>query len=168
MKKIFGLLTLLTLVFTACEGDPGPPGPAGPAGPETLATVFEETANFEYDAENNIWLSEIFEYNGTLDGDVFLVYLDLDNGLWTNLPASYFDDQGEFQYVFDHDISTVQVSIIGDSDLSTLSDFYISNVPIRVAIIPSDLISSYETAPDFQTLMGLLEISESDINYLDR
>ena len=104
MKKLFTILSIVALGFTACEGDPGPQGPPGLDGLDgATPAVYEETANFNYDAEGNIWTSQEFGYNGILDGDIVIVYLDLGDGLWTNLPVSYFDDQGEFQYVYDFD-----------------------------------------------------------------
>lgn len=166
MKKLFTILSIVALGFTACEGDPGPQGPPGFDGLDgATPAVYEETANFNYDAEGNIWTSQEFGYNGILDGDIVIVYLDLGDGLWTNLPVSYFDDQGEFQYVYDFDYvsGTALLSIIGDSDLSTLDDFYTTGVPIRIAFIPSDLIAEFDKTPSMSELMTTLEIEENDV-----
>ncbi|MEH6406507.1 MAG: hypothetical protein V7767_04435 [Leeuwenhoekiella sp.] len=171
MKKILILFSLCAISFISCTGDAGPQGPAGFDGVDgqdgsdaAMANVFGETANFVYDADSNTWSSEIFDYNGTVDGDIFLVYLSLGDGLWTPMPASYFDDQGEFQYVFDHDVTTVQVSIIADSDLSTLGTDYIANIPIRVAIIPAILAKDFtDNTSNLEALMSALDIKESDV-----
>ena len=163
MKKLLSLLALFALILTSCEGDPGPPGRDGLNA--ELPAVYEETANFNFDAEGNIWLSQGFGYNGVLDGDVIIVYLNLGDGLWTNLPVSYFDEQGEFQYVYDFNYATgtAVLSIIGDSDLSTLDDFYTSGVPIRIAIIPTDLIAQFNKTPSLSELMTTLDIKESEV-----
>lgn len=170
MKKLLTLFSLFAIVLTACEGDPGPPGPPGADGLPgqdgitTIASVYEETADFIYDGTDNVWLSQEFGYDGVLDGDVILVYLDLGNGLWTNLPVSYFDDAGEFQYVYDFDYAsgTALISIIGDSDLSTLDAFYTDGVPIRIAFIPAELFAKFEETPSFNELMGALELKEEN------
>lgn len=173
MKKLLTLFTILAIGLTACEGPEGPPGPPGYDGIDgqdgadgvVVPTVYEETADFNFDADGNVWTSQEFGYNGVLDGDIIIVYLNLGDNLWTNLPVSYFDDQGEFQYVYDFDYvsGTALISIIGDSDLSTLDDFYTVGVPIRIALIPSDLISQFNKTPSLSELMNTLDIKESDI-----
>ncbi|MEH6656736.1 hypothetical protein [Leeuwenhoekiella marinoflava] len=163
MNKLFTILSIVALGFTACEGDPGPQGPPGLDA--EIPAVYEETADFNFDAEGNVWTSQEFGYNGILDGDIIIVYLNLGDGLWTNLPVSYFDDQGEFQYVYDFDFTsgTALLSIIGDSDLSTLDDFYTAGVPIRIAFIPSDLIAQFDKTPTLSELMTTLDINESEV-----
>ncbi|MCC4213240.1 hypothetical protein [Leeuwenhoekiella parthenopeia] len=166
MKKLLSLLALFAVILTSCTGDPGPPGRDGLDGLDApLPAVYEETANFNYNADGNVWTSQEFGYNGVLDGDIIIVYLNLGGSIWTNLPVSYFDDQGEFQYVYDFDYAsgTALLSIIGDSDLSTIDDSYTAGVPIRIAIIPSDLIAQFDKTPSFSELMTTLDIEESEI-----
>ncbi|WP_442846063.1 hypothetical protein [Leeuwenhoekiella sp. H156] len=166
MKKLLSLLALFAVILTSCTGDPGPPGRDGIDGLDApLPAVYEETANFNYNADGNVWTSQEFGYNGVLDGDIIIVYLNLGGSIWTNLPASYFDEQGEFQYVYDFDFAsgTALLSIIGDSDLSTLGDSYTAGVSIRIAIIPSELIAQFDKTPSFSELMTTLDIEESEI-----
>ncbi|RMB56430.1 hypothetical protein EAX61_14430 [Dokdonia sinensis] len=173
MKKLLTICSILLLFLTACEGPAGPPGFDGLDGQDgqdaPLPSVFEESATFNYDAPNNVWISQVFSFNGTIDGDVFLTYLEISPGIFTLMPVSIFDEFGEYQYVFDHDINTVQLQIIGDSDLSTLDDESTTNVPIRIAIIPADLVrgASFENYEDFDTLLFNLDLDEGDIQFLN-
>ena len=66
-------------------------------------------------------------------------------------------------YDFDYVSGTALLSIIGDSDLSTLDDFYTTGVPIRIAFIPSDLIAQFDETPSMSELMTTLEIGENDV-----
>ncbi len=169
MTKIFGLLTIFAFVLTSCTGDTGPVGPPGADGEK--ASTFEESVNFTYDANGNFWTSPPLEYNVPDDGAVFLVYFfQTSNNTFTPMPVSFFDDQGEFQYIFDHDSNSVQLSIIGDSDLSGLDDASTKNVRVRVAIIPGDLIAQFNNSDfsNYKALMNSLDIKESDVQHLNR
>ncbi|WP_343486738.1 hypothetical protein [Allomuricauda sp. d1] len=160
------LAALFIITAFACEGPQGPPGPPGLDGldgADTIATVFQESVSFEYLTEANTWVSDILSYDGVLEGDVFLVYISFGNDLYTPLPASVFDEFGEFQYVFDHDINTVELQIIGDSDLSGLDAASTQNIPVRVAIIPADFRSEFN-AQDFISLEKVMDISGLDVN----
>ena len=175
MKKFNLILgAFITLFLLACEGPQGPPGFDGIQGPPgrdgldaPLPSVFEENVNFTYDINNNVWISDIFSYTNIVDGDIFLVYISLADGLYTPLPASIFDEFGEFQYVFDHDINSVELQIIGDNDLSTLGSFNTQNIPTRVAIIPADLISglSSKDLMSLDKVMSITGLSSDDIIY---
>ena len=171
MKKITIILSLFTLVLASCSGSDGRDGIDGLDGLDApKPTVFEDRANYTYDTNGNIWTSQIFSFNGSEPGDIYLAYISLNNdGIFTNMPTSIFDDQGEFQYVFDHDFDTVQMQIIGDSDLSGLDAASTTNVLVRVAIIPADLVSSFnqDDFANYDSLMSALNIQESDIQVLD-
>lgn len=163
MKKISLVLgAFITLFLLSCEGPTGPPGFDGLDGEDgldaPLPAVFEENVNFTYVPEDNVWISDLLSYSGTVDGDIYLVYISLADGLFTPLPASIFDEFGEFQYVFDHDVDTVELQIIGDSDLSTLGAFNTQNIPTRVAIIPAELISGF-SAKDLMSIDNVMSLS---------
>ncbi|WGK64570.1 hypothetical protein [Croceiramulus getboli] len=172
MKKLLVLLFIPLFALTACEGPQGPPGPPGFDGVDgldgldaPLPSVFEEVVSFDYDADLNTWFSPILEYNGTVDGDIFLVYIDLGNSLFTPLPASFFDEFGTYQYTFDHDFESVQMQIIGDNDLSTLDLNSTENVLFRVAIIPAVLSEDFNASDfkSFESFMAAFDLSTEDI-----
>ncbi|MBS9463710.1 hypothetical protein KIM67_14925 [Flagellimonas sp. 389] len=170
MNKFNVLIGALLILFTvSCEGPEGPPGFDGRDGEDGLdapiTEVFEETANFSYDVEGNIWRSNLLSYDILVDDVVFLVYISLEDGLFTPLPASIFDEFGEFQYVFDHDINTVELQIIGDNDLSTLEAVDTQNIPVRVVIIAADLIAtmSADQLSNINTAMSLDSVNVQDI-----
>lgn len=173
MKKLLTICSIFLLVLTACEGPAGPPGFDGIDGQDgqdaPLPSVFEETANYVYNATDNVWTSQVFTYNGPIDGDIFLTYLEITPGVFTLMPVSFFDEFGEFQYVFDHDLNTVQLQIIGDSDLSTIPTENTQNVSVRIAIIPANLVrgASFENFEDFDTLLFNLNLEEGDIQSLN-
>ncbi len=176
MKKLITICSIFLVILTACEGPAGPPGFDGLDGingadgqDAPLPTVFEESATFDYNDADNVWVSQVFSFNGTIDGDVFLTYLEISPGVFTLMPVSFFDEFGEYQYVFDHDVATVQLQIIGDNDLSTLGAESTTNVPVRIAIIPADLVrgASFENIEDFDTLLFNLNLETGDIQSLD-
>jgi hypothetical protein len=164
MRKIkFILGTISALFIMSCEGPQGPPGFDGIDALQ--AEVFEQTLTFTFDAESNTWNSETITFDGALSGDVYLGFVSLGNGVFTSLPASFFDEFGEYQYVFEHDFNNVQFQIIGDNDLSTLDASITNNILTRVAVIPADLFSSSNLVEgmDISSLMTNLNISENDI-----
>ena len=170
LRLLFGIFGIAALLLS-CEGPEGPEGPPGPNGLDApIPQVFEEVVTFLYEPDNNLWRSEVLTFQGTANGDIFQVFISFDAGFYTPLPASVFDEFGEFQYVFDHDVNSVELQIIGDSDLSGLDAASTNNVPIRVAIIPAELRSELvglETM-DFQTLMSTLDLDSSDIQSISR
>ena len=160
MKKIIGLLGIFTLVLTGCSGEDGRDGLDAP-----LPNVFQETVNYNYNQADNNWVSETLSYNGTVNGDIFLVYLNVGNNVFSPMPISFFDDQGTFQYEFNHDDASVQLTIEGDNDLSNLSSNRVSNVQVRVAVIPAALSQDFSTQDlaTFSAMMKKLNLTESDI-----
>ncbi len=151
MRKLLAVLFISTLVFTACEGDQGPPGPEGPAGEDgdgLLGYTYEETVDFEYFEEDNLY--------GTVIGipddvatpepvsDAVLVYrLEIqedDDGefdTWSLLPQNFFLDEGTIQYVFNHTDIDVEILIDGDFDLSGLDAGFTNGQTFRIVVLPS-------------------------------
>ncbi|MEN1784846.1 MAG: hypothetical protein AAGF77_06855 [Bacteroidota bacterium] len=160
MKLLLGIA--LATFLMACEGPEGIPGPPGLDGLDgldaPLPSVFQENVSFSFDIDSNTWFSNTLSYTGVADGDIFLVYISLGGGLYTPLPASFFDEFGEYQYVFDHDINSVELQIIGDSDLGGLDLASTENLPVRVAIMPANLIGQFSDS-DLLNLDTVLEIS---------
>ncbi|WP_031426077.1 hypothetical protein [Flavimarina sp. Hel_I_48] len=167
MKKIFGLIGIFALVLTGCSGEDGRDGLDGLDAP--LPNVFEENITYEYNATDNNWVSEILGYEGTVNGDIFLVYLNVGDNVYSPMPISFFDEEGTFQYEFNHNASSVQLTIEGDNDLSNLSADRTNNKLIRVAIIPAALSEDFSTEElsDFNAVLSKLNLSETDIKHFN-
>ena len=166
MKKIFGLIMIFAIVLTSCDGEDGRDGMDAP-----LPNVFEENVTFTYNADDNNWVSAVLDYNGTFDGDVFLVYLQqAGTNVFVPLPFTIYDDQGEFQYQFNHNANSVQLSIEGDGDISNLAVNRTDNLLVRVAILPAALAQDFgpEDLANYSTMMKAIDASESDIQFLNR
>lgn len=164
MKKIKLLIGIIGLIAAlSCEGPPGPPGLDGIDAPRS--EVYEQSVSFTYDPVDNVWNSDIVSFNNALSGDVYLGFVSLGDDIFTSLPASFFDEFGEFQYVYDHDFESVQFQIIGDNDLSNLSLDFTTNVITRIAIIPADLFaeSNLDADIDMTSLMEQINLVETDI-----
>lgn len=167
MKKIFGFLGIFALVLTGCSGEDGRDGLDGLNA--KLPNVFEETVNFEYNVDDNNWISETLTYDNTVNGDIFLVYLNVGGDVFSPLPISFFDEEGTFQYEYNHNASSVQLTIEGNNDLSNLSANRTDNKLVRVAIIPAALAQDLSTEDllSFNTVMNKLNLSEADIEHIN-
>lgn len=167
MKKIFGLIGIFAFVLTSCSGEDGRDGLDGQDA--QLPNVFEETVTYEYNQVDNNWVSETLGYDGTVNGDIFLVYLNVGGDVYSPMPISFFDEQGTFQYEFNHNASSVQLTIEGNNDLSNLSANRTDNRLVRVAIIPAALAQDFSTEDlsSFNTVMSKLNLSETDIKHFN-
>ncbi len=164
MKKLFLLLAISTsIIFTSCEGPSGPPGPQGDT---LLGLVFEATINFN---EANSY-SRLVTFPSNIvvyESDVVLVYLleDVVNGydVWSQLPQTYFLNQGTLLYTFDHTLLDVNIFLDANFDLYTLNPTYTDNQIFRIAIIPAEYGNANLTMDE---LMSSLNIEASDIEIL--
>lgn len=138
-------LIFAVLLFVGCDGEQGPVGPEGPPGP--VGQAFEVEANFN---ESNDY-AQFFSFPNNievLDTDIVAVYLlyevdeETGNDVWQQLPASFFFEDGQFQYSFDHTLADVQLFLQGNIDFSTLGPDYTENQIFRVAILPVDYVQS--------------------------
>lgn len=159
MKKLSLLFTLCVLVLlTSCTG------PAGPPGDSELAQVFEATANFNPGNSYSrlvTFPSDIVVY----ESDVVLVYLleevvDGDIDVWSQLPQTYFLDQGTLLYTFDHTYLDVNIFLDANFNLNTLGSDYTDNQIFRIAILPAEYANSNLSMDE---LMNDLQIETSDI-----
>lgn len=139
-------LILAALFFISCEGPAGPPGEDGLPGPVGQAFELE---GVDFNESNNY--SQLFDIPTdieVLDTDIVAVYLlwaieeGTGNDVWQPLPVSYFFEDGELQYGFDHTWESVQLFLTGDTDLSTVDDEYTQNQVFRVAILPVDYVQT--------------------------
>jgi len=169
MKNLLLFLALSSsLIFTSCEGDPGPPGPQGEAGINILGQVFEVTVDFTPGNDfsrliqfpNNV---EVFE------SDVVLVYLLEDvvqgNGgsidVWSQLPQTFFVDQGTLVYNFDHTFLDVRLFLDGNFNLNTLGSAFTDDQTFRIAVVPA------EFATDNMSMGELLRLINIDANEIE-
>ena len=162
MKKLPLLFTLCAFVLlSSCTGPAGPPGYSG------LGQVFEATANFNPGNSYSklvTFPSDILVY----ESDVVLVYLleEVVNGdidVWSQLPQTYFLDQGTLLYTFDHTFLDANIFLDANFNLNTLASDYTDNQIFRIAIIPAEYANSNLSMDE---LMYNLQIETSDIQLL--
>ena len=165
MKKLSLLFAVCTFVLiSSCTGPAGPPGPAGY---DNLAQVFEATINFN---EGNNY-SRLITYPSNVvvyESDVVLVYLleEVVNGdidVWSQLPQTYFLNQGTLLYTFDHTFLDVNIFLDANFNLNTLGSGYTDNQIFRIAILPAEYAN---TNLSMAELMNNLQIETSDIQIL--
>jgi hypothetical protein len=165
MKKLSLLFTICTFVlFSSCTGPAGPPGPPGY---DNLGQVFETTINFN---QGNSY-SRLITYPSNIEvyeSDVVLVYLleDVVNGdvdVWSQLPQTYFLNQGTLLYTFDHTFLDVNIFLDANFNLNTLDPSYTDNQIFRIAILPAEYANSNLSMDE---LMNNLQIETTDIQLL--
>lgn len=174
MKNILLFLALSsTILFSSCEGDPGPPGQDGGL---IYAQVFEQTVNFQYDANNGIFTSPYIAFPFTVyESDVVLVYryegqAGIGGGetadVWSPLPQNIFYSDGAIiQYIFTNTFVDVQMMIEGNFDLSTLNDpTVLDNQTFRIAVVPSEFAS---TNPSMEDILEVMQRSGSQIEEIE-
>lgn len=165
MKNLLLFFALFsTVIFTSCEGDPGPPGPQGEPGINILGQVFEVTVDFTPGND----FSRLITFPGNIEvfeSDVVLVYLleDVINGtdVWSQLPQTFFVDQGTLVYNFDHTFIDVRLFLDGNFDLNTLGSAFTNDQTFRIAIVPS------EFGTDNLSMDELLRITNIDIDDIE-
>lgn len=166
MKNLLLLFALSSsIIFTSCEGDPGHQGEPGI---NILGQVFEVTVDFTpgndfsqlIDFPSNV---EVFE------SDAVLVYLleDVVQGsggsidVWSQLPQTFFVNQGILVYNFDYTFIDVRLFLDGNFDLSSLGSAFTDDQTFRIAIVPS------EFATDNLSMGELLRIINMDSNQIE-
>jgi hypothetical protein len=169
MKNLILLFALsFTFLFSSCEGPEGPPGADGI---NILGQVFEVTIDF---TPNNDYSRLVTIPNNieVYESDVILVYLLEEtvpgNGgpidVWSQLPQTYFLDQGTLLYTFDHTFLDVKIFLDGNFDLGMLGSAYTDDQVFRIAVVPSEFGTSDLSMDE---LLGLLEIETTDVINLE-
>lgn len=163
MKKILLLFSLVGMVvLQGCEGPMGPPGPPGPI---FEAEVFEVTRSF---GPGNNYSNLIALNPPILNSDVILVYLlwDVDNGtpIWRQMPQTVQLDEGDLQYNFDFTRFDVNLFLSSaDFPLTILGPQWTQNQTFRIVIIPGFFGSARIDFSDYNAVMNMLELSETDV-----
>jgi hypothetical protein len=169
MKNLILLFTIsATLLISSCEGPEGPPGDDGI---NILGQVFETTIDF---TPNNDY-SELITFPSNIEvyeSDVILVYLLEEsipgNGgpidVWSQLPQTYFLNQGTLLYTFDYTFLDVKIFLDANFDLGTLGSAYTDDQVFRIAVVPSEFGTSDLSMDE---LLDHLEIETTDIINLE-
>lgn len=169
MKKLSFLFAFIAFSLTSCSSDePGPRGPQGPQGEPGVNIVgqtFEfEGVDFEYDAENNIYISGLIEFPAEIEilpSDGILVYrrqLFGDTETWSLIPQNFFLDGGTIQYIYTQTDTDIEILIEGNYDLSNLEDTYTQDQFFRFIVVPSDF--AVDTGVDVSNYNAVLEALE--------
>ncbi len=164
MKNLFLLLAISTsIIFSSCEGPQGPPGPPGF---DNLGQVFEANITF---TEGNDY-SRLVTYPSNVvvyESDAVLVYLleDVVNGVdvWSQLPQTYFLNQGTLLYTFDHTFLDVNIFLDTNFNLNTLGSDFTDDLIFRIAVLPAEYANADLSMDE---LMSNLQIETSDIEIL--
>ena len=167
MKKILSII-LLSLFVISCSND-GAPGPQGPPGEDGLiGSTFEATVDFE-DPEYSVFI----EVPGTievLESDAILVYLleavDEQTGadVWSLLPQTFYLEDGEVQYNFNHTSFDVNIYLQGNVPLNTLGSAFTDNQTFRMVVVPSDFaLNSGVNLNNYNEVKAALNLKDSDI-----
>ncbi|PHS64123.1 MAG: hypothetical protein COB12_08285 [Flavobacterium sp.] len=164
MKNLFLLLAIsFTFLISSCEGPQGPPGPPGDS---LLGKVFE--ANITFTIGNDF--SRLIEFPDDIivyESDVVLVYLleDVVNGVdvWSQLPQTYFLEQGTLLYTFDHTFLDVNIFLDANFNLNSLVSDFTDDQVFRIAVLPAEYANADLSMDE---LMSNFQIETSDIEIL--
>lgn len=163
MKNILLLLAFSSSVlFTSCTGDQGPQGPQGEPGINILGQVFEVTVDFTPGNDFSRLIPfpsnvEVFE------SDVVLVYLLEEvipgNGgnidVWSQLPQTFFVDQGTLVYNFDYTFLDVRLFLDGNFNLNTLGSAFTDDQTFRIAVVPSEFATDTLSMSELLTILNI-------------
>jgi len=178
MKKLLSLVSIVLFTFASCSSDDGGIGPQGPPGPpgedglDGLGWTFEETVNFQYFQDLNMYSAFITipENVATINpnADAVLVYrLEVADGTdtWSLIPQNFFLEGGIIQYVYNHTASDVEILIDGNFNLSNLSTGFTNDQTFRVVVVPSDFAVDHDVdVSDYRAVMSALGIQENEID----
>lgn len=168
MKKLFALMLLGGFAFLhACVGPVGPPGPPGPRGLDgevILGEAFEVDANF---TAANDYTEEFILNPPIFESDVVLVYIRWEtlngNTIWRLLPQTVFFDEGVLVYNFDFSRVDFALFLETTFDPALLGNDWTRNQKFRIVILPAEFGSAKIDLQDYDGVMNLLGLSESDI-----
>lgn len=166
MKRILSILILASIFLVSCEGDPGPQGPPGEDGLNIVGQTFEATVDFTA-PEYSVFV-EIPSSVEVLDSDVILVYLleSVEDGadVWSLLPQTFYLEDGEVQYNYNHTTFDVNVYLHGTVNLDDLGPEFTDDQTFRMVVVPSDFaLNSGVDVSNYQSVKAALNLSEKNI-----
>ncbi len=163
---ILFLAATSTLLFSSCKGDTGPPGADGV---NILGQVFEVTVDFTpgNDYSNLITIPSNIE---VYESDAILVYLledvvsdgaggSLD--VWSQLPQTFFVDQGTLTYNFDHTFLDVRLFLDANFNLDLLGSVFTNDQTFRIVVVPAEFANARMTMDE---LLYNLNVDPTQIN----
>ena len=167
MKRILSILILASLFLVSCEGDPGPQGPPGEDGLNIVGQTFEATVDLTA-PEYSVFV-EIPSAVEVLDSDVILVYLleSVEDGadVWSLLPQTFYLEDGEVQYNYNHTTFDVNVYLHGTVNLDDLGPEFTDDQTFRMVVVPSDFaLNSGVDMSNYQSVKAALNLSEKNIS----
>ncbi|MDA8978169.1 collagen-like protein, partial [bacterium] len=83
--------------------------------------------------------------------------------VWSQLPQTYFLNQGTLLYTFDHTYIDVNIFLDANFNLNTLGTEYTDNQIFRIAILPAEYANSNL---GMNELMNKFQLEVSDIQLL--
>lgn len=171
MKRIFLLLAVVAMTaLQSCEGDQGPPGPTGVT---VESEVFEISANFQLNQNNEYTIFR--ELNPViLDSDNILIYrlagtINPQTPIWQLIPRTLFLDEGELDYDFDFSRVDFTIYAGGTYNLATTPQF-INNQTFRIVILPGYFSNRPATAIDFEDYNSVIKaygIDDTNVKILN-
>ena len=171
MKRIFLLLAVVAMTaLQSCEGDQGPPGPTGVT---VESEVFEISANFQLNQNNEYTIFR--ELNPIiLDSDNILIYrlagtINPQTPIWQLIPRTLFLDEGELDYDFDFSRVDFTIYAGGTYNLATTPQF-INNQTFRIVILPGYFSNRPATAIDFEDYNAVIKafgIDDTNVKILN-
>jgi len=170
MKKIFYVFTMISLIVLAsCTGPEGPPGAPGQNGVSVEAEVFEVTRNFNVSND----FSSLIPLNPPIfASDVVLTYVlwEVNNGtpIWRLMPQTVQLDEGDL--IYNYDFTRFDVNIFlssADFPLSILGPQWTQNQTFRIVLVPGFFANAKLDYSNYDQVMNLLELSESDVKKID-
>lgn len=167
MKKLLSLIVLTSLFFVSCsDGEPGPQGPPGVDGVNIVGQAFEIEVDFVGD-DYSIF-ADIPGSIEVLDSDVVLVYWleDVDDGadVWSLLPQTFYFDDGQFQYNYNHTAFDVNIYLQGNIDLGTLGDAFTQDQIFKIVVLPVDYSTNASLdLTNYSDLKAAVNIQELDV-----
>lgn len=175
MKRLLSILVLASIFFVSCEGDPGPPGPPGPPGEPGINIVgqtFEATVDLVA-PEYSVFV-EVPSSVEVLESDIILVYLleTIDEGtgadVWSPLPQTFYLNDGEVQYNYNHTTFDVNVYLHGNVDLGTLGTGFTNDQTFRMVVMPSDFaLNSGLDINNYEAVKAALHLNDTNIPQAD-
>ncbi|MUP45468.1 collagen-like protein [Gramella sp. BOM4] len=165
MKKFLSLFAIFSLFLVACEGDQGPPGPPGQDGINVVGQTFEITFDFDDEYSEFVTIPDGIE---VLESDIILVYLleSVEDGadVWSPLPQTFYFDDGEVQYNYNHTTFDVNIYLHGRIDLNTLGTAFTDDQTFRMVVVPSDFaLDSGVDINSYQAVKTALDLDKKPV-----
>lgn len=177
MKKILSLIAIASLFFVGCSSDgevgpQGPPGPPGEDGNYIVGQAFEATVDFT-DPDYSVFVDIPSEIE-VLDTDIVLVYLlesvDDETGadVWSLLPQTYYLEDGEVQYNYNHTSFDVNIYLHGTVDLNTLGAAFTQDQTFRMVVLPADYaLNSGVNINNYMAVKNALDLQDGNLPQAD-